>query len=130
MQRKHFINSKISVSLMVLLLAGISSFAHNINLALEHEAVHNVIWFYVRLGIVHIIPYGVDHIFFVVALCLLNSRLKTLIWQATAFTVAHSITLALSMKNVITLPSAVVEPLIAFSIVFIAIENILFNELK
>jgi hydrogenase/urease accessory protein HupE len=53
-----------------------------------------------------------------------------ILWQATAFTIAHSITLALSMKGVMTLPLPIVEPLIALSIVFVAIENILINELK
>ena len=53
-----------------------------------------------------------------------------MLWQATAFTVAHSITLALSMKNIIVMPGAVVEPIIALSILFIAIENILLTELK
>ncbi len=53
-----------------------------------------------------------------------------MLWQATAFTVAHSITLALSMKNMIVAPPAVVEPIIALSILFIAVENILFSELK
>ena len=53
-----------------------------------------------------------------------------MLWQATAFTVAHSITLALSMKNIIVAPPALVEPIIALSILFIAIENILFSELK
>jgi len=53
-----------------------------------------------------------------------------MLWQATAFTVAHSITLALSMKNVIVVPPAIVEPIIALSIMFVAIENLLISELK
>ena len=72
----------------------------------------------------------IDHILFVVALCLLNNKLKTILWQATAFTVAHSITLALSMKSIIELPSGIVEPIISLSIVFVAIENLLLSELK
>jgi len=67
---------------------------------------------------------------FVSALCLLSSKIKTILWQATAFTVAHSVTLALSLKNVISVPSAITEPIIAMSIGFVAIENILFSELK
>lgn len=106
------------------------AFAHNTNLALEKAPAGAVVWFYLKLGIEHIIPLGIDHILFVVALCLLNARLKTILWQATAFTVAHSITLALSMKDVITLPSEIVEPIIALSIVFIAVENLITNELK
>lgn len=105
-------------------------FGHNINLALEKAPTQDVVSYYIKLGIEHIIPLGIDHILFVVALCLLNTKLKTILWQATAFTVAHSITLALSMKNVITLPSEIVEPVIALSIVFIAAENLLVTELK
>lgn len=113
-----------------LILTGIPLFAHTINYALEKAPVNHVIWFYLTLGISHIIPQGFDHILFVAGLCLLSTRIKTILWQATAFTVAHSITLALSMKNIIVAPSAVVEPIIALSILFVAIENILLNELK
>jgi hypothetical protein len=60
----------------------------------------------------------------------LSNKIKTILWQATAFTVAHSVTLALSMKNIIVVPSAITEPIIALSICFVAIENILFSELK
>ena len=105
-------------------------FAHSINYALQDAPVNEVVWFYFALGFKHIIPSGVDHILFVVSLCLLSTNIKTIFWQATAFTVAHSITLALSMKNIIVAPGAVVEPIIALSIVFVAIENILLTELK
>lgn len=104
--------------------------AHTINYVLEKAPVHHVVWFYLKLGITHIIPYGLDHILFVTGLCLLNTKFKTILWQATAFTVAHSITLALSMKGIFNLPSAIVEPIIALSILFVAIENILLSELK
>src|SRR5207253_9088043 len=63
-------------------------------------------------------------------LCLLSNKVKVILWQATAFTVAHSITLAMSMKNMIVAPTAVVEPIIALSILFVAIENLLLTELK
>jgi hydrogenase/urease accessory protein HupE len=105
-------------------------FAHTINYRLEQAPVHNVVGYYALLGIRHIIPDGLDHILFVTGLCLLNTKWKTILWQATSFTIAHSITLALSMKGVIVLPSPVVEPLIALSIVFVAIENIILSELK
>jgi len=112
------------------LVVSISAGAHSINYALEKAPPGEVVWFYIKSGITHIIPLGVDHILFVAGLCLLSTRFKTILWQATAFTVAHSITLALSMKNVFTLPSEIVEPLIALSIVFIAVENILLEGLK
>jgi hypothetical protein len=104
--------------------------AHTINYKLESAPVNDVVMFYLNLGYHHIIPEGFDHILFVIGLCLLSSRMKTILWQATAFTVAHSITLALSMKNVIIAPSAIVEPIIALSILFVAIENIIISQLK
>ncbi len=104
--------------------------AHTINYSLEKAPSKDVIWFYLKLGFTHILPEGFDHILFVVGLCLLSNKVKVILWQATAFTVAHSITLALSMKNIIVAPSAVVEPIIALSILFVAIENILLSELK
>jgi hypothetical protein len=79
---------------------------------------------YVVLGFVHILPRGTDHILFVVGLFLLGNNLRPLLMQITAFTVAHSITLALSMYGVCRLPPQVVEPLIALSIAFVALENI------
>jgi len=85
---------------------------------------------YLVLGFNHIIPEGTDHILFVLGLFLLGNRIKPLLWQVTAFTVAHSITLGLSMYGVIRLPSAVVEPLIALSIALVAVENICTPELK
>jgi HupE / UreJ protein len=112
------------------LLLPVEVFGHTINYALEKEPISNVVWFYLKLGIEHIIPFGSDHILFVLSLCLLSSRIKTILWQATAFTVAHSVTLALSMKNIIMAPSAIIEPVIALSIFFVAIENILLRKLK
>ncbi len=85
---------------------------------------------YLALGFEHILPKGTDHILFVLGLFLLSCRLKPLLWQVTAFTVAHSITLGLAMYGVIRLPPSVVEPLIAASIVFVAVENICTSELK
>jgi hypothetical protein len=120
-------------ALLVMITCGVyvaPAWAHEINYALENAPVTNVASFYLKLGFEHIIPLGLDHILFVVCLCLLNNHLKTVLWQATAFTVAHSITLALSIQNIITLPGAIVEPIIALSILFVAIENLVFDELK
>jgi hypothetical protein len=115
---------------ITVLLVSTPLFAHTINYALEKEPPGLVIGYYLKLGFQHIIPSGLDHILFVSALCLLSTRIKTILWQATAFTVAHSVTLALSMKSIIVVPSAITEPIIALSIVFVAIENILFSHLK
>jgi HupE/UreJ protein len=85
---------------------------------------------YLKLGYEHIIPLGLDHILFVLSLFFLSSNIKTVIWQATAFTVAHSITLGLAMYNVISPPAYIVEPVIALSIMFVAIENIISDKLR
>lgn len=132
MQKQGISNSHyLKVGLLVIaLLAGPSLWAHTINYALEKAPTHRVVWYYLTLGFKHIVPEGFDHILFVTGLCLLSTNIKTILWQATAFTVAHCTTLALSMKSIIIAPSAIVEPLIALSIVFIAIENILLSELK
>ena len=115
--------------ILVLFISSVAG-AHTINYVLEKAPTHDVIWFYLKLGFTHIIPEGFDHILFVIGLCLLSNKIKVIFWQATAFTVAHSITLALSMKNVIVAPSAIVEPIIALSILFVAVENLLLSELK
>src|SRR5450432_1869072 len=122
---------KVGLCLLFLgLLPASELYAHTINYALESAPVQNVVWFYLKLGVRHIIPLGLDHILFVVSLCLLSTSIKAILWQASAFTVAHSITLALSMKNIIAAPGPVVEPIIALSILFVAVENILLDKLK
>jgi hypothetical protein len=85
---------------------------------------------FLALGFWHIIPTGPDHILFVLGLFLLSPTLRPLLWQVTAFTVAHSATLALSLNGLISLSPAVVEPLIAASIGFVAIENLFTSKLK
>jgi hypothetical protein len=80
---------------------------------------------YLALGFEHILPLGVDHILFVVGLFLLAARWRPLLWQVSAFTLAHTLSLALSMAGVVSLPSRLVETLIAASIAYVAIENIL-----
>jgi hypothetical protein len=87
-------------------------------------------WRHVKLGYTHILPYGLDHILFVVGLFLLSDRWRPLVAQISAFTVAHSITLALTMYGVVSLPARVVEPIIAVSIAYVAIENLITAELK
>ena len=85
---------------------------------------------YLWLGYTHILPKGLDHILFVLGIFLLSPRWKTMLLQVTAFTVAHSITLGLSIYGVVSLPSRIVEPLIALSIAYVAIENLVTRELK
>lgn len=88
------------------------------------------LWGWIEYGFVHIVPKGLDHILFVVGLFLLVPRWKPLLLQSAAFTVAHSLTLALVVLGVFTVPAEVVEPLIALSIAYVAIENLFVKELK
>jgi len=84
---------------------------------------------YIQIGIGHILPDGADHILFVLAIFLASVRVKALVWQISAFTVAHTATLGLAASGMITPSSSVVEPLIAFTIAFVAIENLVFKDM-
>jgi hydrogenase/urease accessory protein HupE len=88
-----------------------------------------IAWQYLTLGYTHIVPKGLDHMLFVLGLFLLSTRLKPLLVQVTAFTVAHSITLGLTIYGVFSLSPSIVEPLIAASIVYVAVENVFTSEL-
>lgn len=78
---------------------------------------------YIGAGFQHIVPLGLDHILFVLGLFFFALKLGPLLWQVSAFTLAHTITLALAATGVVSVPAAVVEPLIAVTIVYIGIEN-------
>jgi len=80
--------------------------------------------YYIPVGFTHIIPKGLDHILFVLGLFFLATALKPLVLQISVFTLAHTITLLLGALGWVSVPSTVVEPLIALSIVFVAVENI------
>jgi len=90
----------------------------------------DVIRDYTILGFTHIVPKGLDHILFVLGIFLLSLRLRPILWQVTAFTVAHTITLGMSIYGLVSLPASLVEPLIAASIVYVGVENILLARLK
>ena len=87
-------------------------------------------WRYLKLGFTHILPYGLDHMLFVLGIYLLSRRAKSVLMQVSAFTVAHSITLGLSMYGLVSVSPRIVEPLIAISIAYVAIENLFLAELK
>ena len=89
----------------------------------------DVVLSYIAIGFDHIVPKGTDHILFILGIFLLSTRMKPLLWQVTMFTIAHTITLGLSMNGIIYLPANIVEPLIALSIAYIGIENIFANSL-
>jgi hydrogenase/urease accessory protein HupE len=85
---------------------------------------------YLALGFTHIVPGGLDHVLFVLGIYLLSGRARSVLCQVSAFTVAHSITLGLSMYGLVSVSPRIVEPLIALSIAYVAIENIFLSELK
>ncbi|MBO6563184.1 MAG: HupE/UreJ family protein [Pseudomonadales bacterium] len=80
------------------------------------------IW--VAIGFQHILPLGLDHMLFVLGLFFLAGGWRVLLLQVTCFTIAHSVTLALSTLKWIAVPTNIVEPLIALSIVYIALDNL------
>ena len=81
---------------------------------------------FLRTGFLHVLPEGLDHILFVLGLFLLSRSWKPVLTQVTAFTLAHSLTLALAAAGLVRAPAAVVEPVIALSIAFLALENLFF----
>jgi hydrogenase/urease accessory protein HupE len=89
-----------------------------------------VAWQYFGLGYTHILPKGADHILFVIGIFLLSARWRSILLQVSTFTIAHSITLGLTMYGVVSLPAKAVEPLIALSIAYVAVENLFTAELK
>ena len=95
-----------------------------------HRGRAEIAWQYLVLGFTHILPYGLDHVLFVLGIYLLTHRRQAVLWQVTAFTVAHSITLGLSMYGLVRVPASIVEPLIAVSIAYVAVENLFVRELR
>src|SRR6185369_628571 len=85
---------------------------------------------YFALGYTHILPQGTDHILFVLGIFLLSARWRSILLQVSTFTIAHSITLGLTMYGVVSLPARIVEPMIALSIAYVALENFVTSELK
>ena len=81
---------------------------------------------FLRQGFLHVLPLGLDHILFVIGLFLLSRKFKVLIYQISIFTLAHTLTLGLATLGLISVPSTIVEPIIAASIAFVALENIFF----
>ena len=79
---------------------------------------------YIQLGFTHVIPLGFDHILFILCLFFLNSKIKSIVIQCSIFTIAHSLSLGLAVAGLIMPNATIIEPLIAISILFTAIENI------
>jgi hypothetical protein len=85
---------------------------------------------YIPIGFDHILPKGLDHILFVLGLFFLSTRMRPLIWQISAFTLAHTVTLALGALGWVTVAPTIVEPLIAASITYVAVENLFTSTLS
>jgi hypothetical protein len=90
----------------------------------EARGFMSVLVEYIPVGFDHIIPKGLDHILFVLGLFFFSTALRPLLLQITAFTLAHTVTLALGALGIVTIPGSIVEPIIAASIVYVAVENV------
>jgi hydrogenase/urease accessory protein HupE len=80
-------------------------------------------WGFLRLGIAHIWT-GYDHLLFLFGLLVVCRSFRSIVAIISCFTVAHSITLALATLNIVNIPSRIVEPMIAASIFYVGIENL------
>jgi hydrogenase/urease accessory protein HupE len=89
----------------------------------------HVIGSYLEAGVEHIFL-GYDHIAFLLAVVLWARRLWPVVKIVTSFTIAHSVTLSLAALNIVRIPAAIVEPAIAASIVFVAVENFLSRDVE
>ncbi len=97
---------------------------------IAQKPLYETIGNYIELGYKHILPKGMDHILFIFGLFLFSSKFRPLLWQITMFTIAHTITLGLAMNGLFDLPERIVQPLIALSIVYVGVENIVNKGLK
>jgi hypothetical protein len=124
------IMKRLFILLLLLTLGSIALHAHVINYELDEMKSHQVIWNYIKIGYQHIIPFGLDHILFILCVFFLNTNIKQIVLQASMFTIAHTLTLGLAMYGVIHPPGRIIEPLIALSIVLLALENIFSKKVK
>ncbi len=121
---------KAIVLLTATMLAVLPAHAHTIRYELDPQPTGNVFLKYLVTGFEHIIPLGLDHILFILCVFFLNTSLRQIIVQATMFTLAHSVTLGLAMYGLIDPEPRYVEPLIALSIVFLALENVFTEKVR
>lgn len=113
-----------------LVLTGERSRVYSLSASIEVADRRSAFGRYLKLGFEHILPKGLDHILFIVCLFLAARSWRPLLWQVTAFTLAHSVTLGLSMANIVALSPRIVEPLIAVSILVMAVDNIVQREMR
>ena len=83
---------------------------------------------FTSIGFEHVIPMGWDHLLFIIGLALSSLLWRKLLLLLTTFTLAHTLTLGLAMFGVVEISARIVEPLIAFSIAYVAIENLLIKQ--
>jgi hypothetical protein len=89
------------------------------------------VWAFLRIGFHHIVALdAADHIFFLLALAAIyrGRNWRSALWVITAFSVGHTITLALAIANLVPIPSAVIEFLIPVTIVLTGVENLVLRE--
>lgn len=84
----------------------------------------------VKRGFLQVLPLGLDHVLFILGLFLFSRRCRPLLYQVSAFALAHTLTLWLASAGVVNVPATLVEPLIAASLVAIAVENLLRREYR
>jgi hypothetical protein len=97
---------------------------------LAATAATSVVPQYFLSGFTHILPEGLDHILFILALFFLSRSFSVLLFQLTVFTLGHSLTLGLALHGLVTVPNSIVEIAIALSISFVAIENLIFDRIS
>ena len=85
----------------------------------------SIFWSEIKRGFLHVLPLGLDHVLFVLGLFLMSRHWRPLLFQVTTFTVAHTLTLWMASAGWVSLSPKVIEPIIAASIVAIAIENLI-----
>jgi len=93
------------------------------------RSIREIAGLYVSIGVRHILPDGLDHILFVLAIFLASVKFRALILQISAFTAAHTITLAIAATGIVAPSASIVEPLIALTIGFVAIENLVTQDM-
>ncbi len=87
------------------------------------------VWRFFKLGVEHILT-GLDHVLFILTVILATTGWRDTLKVVTAFTVAHSVTLGLAFFGLVSLPAVIVEPLIAFSILYVALENLFARQVR
>jgi hypothetical protein len=91
--------------------------------AIQTSSAAGLAWSMLKLGVEHILT-GADHLVFLLGLILVGGRLRSLVGVVSAFTLAHSITLALAALSIFAPSPRLVEPAIALSIAYVGVENL------